>query len=189
MHGSIMKSIYLTLACMLLPSILHAKNEILGDWSFFQEGNSCVIGSFVLPDVSKMSDQELIAYSNNVKISGVFGSASVVELAYESNGLMVGVSLMSKLLNENLGSKSVIFSFGPGSDILELNGKTQRISGGVTKPYSYRNFIVFDQSRFLTDAVPLFRKHKSVTLVINGKKIKPISLRGFSAAFAKFQSC
>lgn len=185
------KKFYLALVVALLPSLTQAQIESFGDWSFVRDTNAaCGLLSHTFTDVSRMNEQELNAFARKFQKDGGFGSNSIIELGIDLASRQASASLFSTLLNESPGPKSIIFIFGSGSKTLELYGETpRRRTPQMIEQLSHRNYVMIDLSGFLTDAAPLFRKHNSATVIINGKKINSISLRGFSAAFAKFQSC
>lgn len=188
--ANIVKRLFVALSVVLLPTISNSQVESVGNWSFVNDNSACGLLSYKFPDVSKMDANELYSYAEQVKLNGGFSDSTVIEIGLDKSSRGTSASLFSTLLNESAGAKSVILIFDQGSKSVSLQGQTpRRKADTMIAQLSQRNYVNLEMTSFFQVAVPLFMKHGSVSIIVNGKKISNVSLKGFSAAFKKFQSC
>jgi hypothetical protein len=202
----------------LMPSNLMASEDRFNDWTTVVNEKKCVGQSNEEPDYlqimfdaqkkaqdyDKLSNDELdqklaeaMAILNDTSLKGDIGDRTLLQIAFVKdmviNGTkyenVLGVFLVSFLINLNEGDYKVVFTFD-GTHSLTLDGSVidSRLEYNGSE-YSYKNQVNFSYDAFLIDVVPLMKKYNEVSIKINNQRLSSVSLKGFTKAYSKIQNC
>lgn len=144
-------------------------------------------------DLDKLSDEEYLAYATKHLDRTLYLNYTFFELYYFNNLELIGLGIINSGLNNSPGKKlKVTFTFDNGlkKSIFGYvpNYKAPWVGEFIKNPSS-RMMIGFPHKEFYREILPFFKSRNKVYLSVNGKSLDTFSLKGFTNAFNRFNSC